>query len=153
MTPTPQRPWDHASRSGPGDHGGHGGTGRELNFTGSTYAGGSHSHVGRGTFGPGGDTAGEDEREPAPRTPRGPKGYTRADATILDDLAERLGRDPEVDVSEVTIEVQGGRAVLGGTVPHRAIKHRIEDVVDGCPGVVEIDNRIRVSGKFGETAV
>jgi hypothetical protein len=43
--------------------------------------------------------------------------------------------------------------VLGGTVPHRAIKHRIEDIVDACPGVREIDNRIRVSGRHGETAV
>jgi hypothetical protein len=140
MNVTGQRPWENASRSGPGDHGGHGGRGAELNFTGSTYAGGQDSHVGRGTF-------------PQPATARAPKGWTRSDDRILDDVVDRLTRDPDVDVSEVTVQVQQGRAVLEGTVPHRAIKHRIEDLVDGCAGVREIDNRIRVSGRYGDTAV
>jgi hypothetical protein len=148
------------SRSGPGDHGGEGGAGPELNFTGSTYAGGWGSHVGRGTFpdgteptDPHGPGATESQQPAAPRGARGPKGYTRADERILEDLVERLDADPAVDVSEVTVQVQGGRVVLAGTVPHRAIKHRIEDVVDGCPGVGEIDNRIRVRGRYGETGV
>jgi len=34
--------------------------------------------------------------------------------------------------------------VLDGTVPERRMKHAIEDLVDACPGVQDIDNRIRV---------
>ncbi len=153
--PNAHQPWDGASHSGPGDHGGEGGTGPQLNFTGSTYAGGSHSHVGRGTFpgDTGAGSAGDWHGTPRERARRAPKGYTRSDERILEDLVERFAADALADVRDVTVQIQGGRAVLAGTVPHRAIKHRIEDIVDGCPGVSEIDNRIRVSGKYGETAV
>lgn len=37
------------------------------------------------------------------------------------------------------------RVVLEGTVPSRHMKHAIEDLVDACPGVQDIDNRVRVA--------
>jgi len=78
------------------------------------------------------------------RHPPGPKGYQRSDERLKEDISERLYAAYHVDSSEVSVEVRAGKVTLEGTVPSRHMKHAIEDMVDGCPGVVEIDNRIRV---------
>jgi BON domain-containing protein len=78
------------------------------------------------------------------RYPPGPKGYQRSDERMKEDISERLFVAYHIDSSEVTIDVRGGRVTLEGTVPSRHMKHAIEDIVDSCPGVVEIENRIRV---------
>ena len=49
-----------------------------------------------------------------------------------------------IDSSDVTVEVSGAKVVLEGTVPERRMKHAIEDLTDACPGVQDIENRIRV---------
>jgi hypothetical protein len=50
-----------------------------------------------------------------------------------------------IDSSEVTVDVKEGKVVLEGTVRDRSTKHQIEDLADNCPGVKDVDNRIRVS--------
>lgn len=80
------------------------------------------------------------------RYPPGPKGYQRSDERMKEDISERLYAAYHVDSSEVTIDVRAGKVTLEGTVPSRHMKHAIEDMVDDCMGVVEIDNRIRVAG-------
>jgi hypothetical protein len=47
----------------------------------------------------------------------------------------------------VSIDVRGAKVVLDGTVPSRHMKHAIEDLVDACPGVQDIDNRVRVANQ------
>jgi osmotically-inducible protein OsmY len=42
------------------------------------------------------------------------------------------------------VNVLAGKVTLEGTVPSRYMKHYIEDLADGCPGVQDIENRIRV---------
>jgi len=81
-----------------------------------------------------------------PRYPRGPKGYQRSDERLKEDISERLMEAYHIDSSEVTVEVRGAKVSLEGTVPSRHMKHAIEDMVDRCPGVLDIDNRIRVAG-------
>lgn len=76
---------------------------------------------------------------------RGPKGWQRSDERIHDDVCERLANEHGIDPSEVSVEVQGGTVMLTGTVPDRTMKYRIEDIVDGCSGVREVENRLRVS--------
>jgi hypothetical protein len=49
-----------------------------------------------------------------------------------------------IDSSDVSVSVSSGKVTLEGTVPERYMKHAIEDLVDACPGVQDIDNRIRV---------
>jgi hypothetical protein len=80
------------------------------------------------------------------RYPPGPKGYQRSDERMQEDISERLFGAYHIDSSEVSVNVAGGRVTLDGLVPSRHMKHAIEDLVDACPGVVEIDNRIRVAG-------
>lgn len=75
---------------------------------------------------------------------RGPKGWQRSDERIHDDVCERLAAEPGIDPSEVSVEVRSGDVVLTGSVPDRGMKYRIEDVVDGCSGVRDVDNRLRV---------
>jgi osmotically-inducible protein OsmY len=81
------------------------------------------------------------ERSGGPRIM--PKGYTRSDERLMEDICEQLGHSG-IDVSEVSVEVSGGRVKLEGTVKDRRSKHAIEDIADDCSGVTDVDNRIRV---------
>ena len=64
---------------------------------------------------------------------------------VLSNCAVRSWRADDVDSSEVSVNVVGGKVTLEGTVPSRYMKHYIEDLTDACPGVQDIDNRIRVT--------
>ena len=48
-------------------------------------------------------------------------------------------------MSDVSVDVQAGLVTLEGTVPHRQMKHAIEDIVADCDGVDDVQNRIRVN--------
>jgi osmotically-inducible protein OsmY len=50
----------------------------------------------------------------------------------------------DIDCSDVTVAVAGAKVLLEGSVPERQMKHAIEDLADACPGVQDIENRIRV---------
>ncbi len=78
------------------------------------------------------------------RYPQGPKGYQRSDERLREDISERLLQSDHIDSSDVTVEVAGGKVRLEGTVPERPMKHAIEDLVDACPGVQDIENRLKV---------
>lgn len=77
--------------------------------------------------------------------PHGPKGYQRSDERLKEDISERLMQSHQIDCSDVSLEVRGGKVSLEGSVPSRHMKHAIEDLVDACPGVQDIDNRVRVA--------
>ena len=79
------------------------------------------------------------------RYPMGPKGYQRSDERLREDISERLMEAYDIDSSEVTVQVLGGKVILEGTVPDRYMKHAIEDMADAAPGVQDVDNRIRVA--------
>lgn len=87
-----------------------------------------------------------------PRTARrAPKGYRRSDERVREVLCERLMQDDHIDSSDVEVRVSDGKVLLEGTVPERYMKHAIEDMADACPGVAEIENRIRVKRPGIET--
>lgn len=75
----------------------------------------------------------------------GPRGYTRTDDRIRDEICERLTFASGVDVSEVTVDVANGKVTLGGTVHRRSQKFDIEDLADNTFGVTEVENNIRVA--------
>ena len=78
---------------------------------------------------------------------RGPRGYARSDARILEDVNERLCDDPIVDASEIEVRCEQACIVLEGRVPTRWMKHRAEDIADAVAGVKDVDNRIRVAAE------
>lgn len=75
---------------------------------------------------------------------RGPRGYTRRDERIREDLAERLTDDPWCDPSDVEIAVKDGVVTLSGTVTDRDQKYRIEETVENVSGVKDVENNIKV---------
>lgn len=77
---------------------------------------------------------------------KGPKGYTRSDERIREDLSERLAEDDEIDPSDVSVEVREGVVTLEGSVEQRWMRHRIEDMADACRGVRDVVNHLRVAG-------
>jgi len=81
---------------------------------------------------------------------RGPKGYTRSDERIKEDISEQLWRAEHVDSSDVTIAVENGVVKLSGTVPERWMRHEIEDIADNSMGVREIENNVRVQRQTAE---
>jgi BON domain len=86
---------------------------------------------------------GEDAAPPSPA-------LATTDALILAEVIQRLKHSELLDISEVRIAVEHANVILEGFVPHRFMQHAIEDVVDRCAGVHEIDNRIHVRHRPGE---
>lgn len=84
----------------------------------------------------------DDDTEHHPRT--GPKGYRRSDERIREAVCERLAYAEGIDVSDVSIDVEGGVVKLSGTVAHRRQKYDIEDMVEREFGVTDVQNDIRV---------
>jgi len=123
-------------RGGPGFAGGYYGFGRGSEEP--DWRAGRRYPLGERDDGPG------PERHTERRYPPGPKGYQRSDERLREDISERLMQARHIDSSDVTVEVSGAKVVLEGTVPERRMKHAIEDLADACPGVQDIENRIRV---------
>lgn len=88
---------------------------------------------------------------------RGPRGYTRSDERIREDVCDRLADDPMVDASEVEVQVRNGEVTLNGTVHSRWLKRRTEDITDDISGVRHVQNNLRVqewgSQQAGGTSV
>ncbi|WP_082721540.1 BON domain-containing protein [Burkholderia latens] len=139
---------------GEGRHGGEGRYGGEAGYGGDRpgvrghhrmgWYGGERDYDSRGADAPDLSRFGSDvQREPM-RQRRGPKGYTRSDERIREDVCERLAHALDIDVSDVTVQVRDGRVELDGTVPSRWMKHDIEDIADSCMCVRDVENRVRV---------
>lgn len=102
-------------------------------------------------LGPGGDMAewmhpsDRYEGQPSFRG-RGPKGYRRSDERLQEIICERLTEDPYIDPSDVTVSVKDQVVTLTGTVEDRRTKYRIEDVIEDCGGIQDIDNQLRLRG-------
>lgn len=76
---------------------------------------------------------------------KGPKGYTRTDERIREEICEMLSDDFSIDASEITVEVKDGVVTLEGSVQDRSQKHRVEDIADNCSGVKDVHNSLRVT--------
>lgn len=82
--------------------------------------------------------------EAGPFRGRGPKGYERSDERLREIICERLTDEPSVDASDVSIDVKDKIVKLTGSVSDRRTKYEIEDLVERCGGVKDIDNQVRV---------
>jgi hypothetical protein len=84
------------------------------------------------------------ERREGPFRGRGPKGYRRSDDRIKEDVSERLRDDPDVDASEIEVEVHEGEVTLTGTVASRREKRAAADCAEDVSGVEDVNNRLRI---------
>jgi osmotically-inducible protein OsmY len=75
---------------------------------------------------------------------KGPKGYSRSDERIKEDVNDRLADDVFVDASDIEVTVNQGDVTLTGVVQERSEKRRAEDIVEAISGVKNVENRIRV---------
>ncbi|HYH97906.1 BON domain-containing protein [Hyalangium sp.] len=82
---------------------------------------------------------------------KAPKGYTRSDERIREDICERLMTSP-YDASDVEITVSRGEVTLTGTVHSRADKWGIEDVAEAILGVQDVHNQIRMNRGEAQTS-
>lgn len=128
--------------------GGHGNFGTQAgNYGGRMggFGGGSGNYGNQGYSQSFGGQGGSDQGQTGGRTQfRSPKGYTRSDDRIREDVCDRLGTLSGVDPSEVEVSVRDGEVTITGTVRERWQKHQIENAADAISGVKEIHNQIRV---------
>jgi BON domain-containing protein len=75
---------------------------------------------------------------------KGPKGYTRSDDRLKEIICEKLTDDPTIDASEINVEVTNQIVKLTGTVDDRFTKYDVEELIERCGGVEDIDNQLRV---------
>lgn len=86
-----------------------------------------------------------DRQRPQSFRGRGPKGYQRSDERIHEEVCERLSDDHDVDATEIEVKVSGGTVTLSGSVTDRYAKRRAEDIAEAVPGVLDVENAIRVT--------
>jgi len=134
---------DREDRGGPYRHGGTPGARHWRDGYGAARGSGVDAPALPGAYGHGPDG-------PA-QQPAGPRGYTRPDERIREDLCERLTHAGRLDVREVEVTVSEGWVTLSGTVPARPQKYRIEDIAASVYGVKDVENRIRVLPGTGDT--
>jgi osmotically-inducible protein OsmY len=82
---------------------------------------------------------------------KGPRGYTRSDDRIREDVHDRLTDDWMLDATNITVTVSGGEITLDGTVNSREDKRRAEDLTENVSGVRHVQNNLRVQ-QGSETA-
>jgi len=81
---------------------------------------------------------------PGPHLGRGPKGYTRSDQRIREDICDALMMHPHVDASEMEVRVENGEVTLSGSAAGRGEKYIAEELCDAVAGVLDVHNSVRV---------
>lgn len=89
----------------------------------------------------GGAIIGADEED---HTGRGPKGYSRSDDRILEDVNEMLYLSADVDAREISVEVRQGVVYLNGSVGSREMKKMAELEIENISGVHDVQNLLTI---------
>ena len=63
----------------------------------------------------------------------------------MEDVCDRLTDAPDVDASDIEVNVTNGEVTLGGSVGDRRQKRRSEDLIENLSGVREVHNNLRVA--------
>ena len=80
-----------------------------------------------------------------PHAGRGPRGYTRSDERIREDVCDRLCEHGFVDAGDIEVRVASGEVTLLGSVPSRQEKRMAEDAAEQVSGVRQLHNELRVN--------
>ncbi len=84
--------------------------------------------------------------ERRPHVHHRPDGIVLTDEDIRTEVAERLRQTTGIDARNVAVEVQGCMVTLTGSVCDAHTRHLVGELVEACPGVQDVDNRIHVQG-------
>lgn len=79
-----------------------------------------------------------------PHYGKGPKGYTRSDERIREEVCEAILQQGRIDASDVEVFVETGVVRFEGTVDRRFDKVGLEHLADRVHGVVDVQNHIRL---------
>lgn len=86
-----------------------------------------------------------EEHVSGPHRGKGPKGYSRSDERIKEDISDRLADDPYIDASDIDIKVSSGEVTLEGHAEDKQAKRRAEDIAESIAGVKNVENHLKVS--------
>lgn len=110
---------------------------------------GTHRQVGGQGFGQSGMQGGRFGQQQSDFRGRGPKDYQRSSQRIREELCDILMDHPQIDPSEVSIDVNdNGIVELKGSVDSRHTKRMIEDCADHVRGVRDVRNLLSVNESF-----
>lgn len=76
---------------------------------------------------------------------KGPKGYRRSDNRVKEEVSEALYCDPNIDATEIEVEVKDGTVFLRGSVESRLMKRTAEDCIDHLIGVEDVRNEMTIT--------
>jgi osmotically-inducible protein OsmY len=96
-----------------------------------------------------GDEDAERRRRMDQHRGKGPKGYTRSDSRIQEDVSDRLSDDGALDASDIEVSVANGEVQLSGFVESKWAKRRAEDLAENVSGVHHVQNNVRVRDAGG----
>lgn len=79
------------------------------------------------------------------QTGRGKRGQRRSDETLAQEIHEILTKDPELDATDIEVEVEGGAVTLSGEVHDPHARLLAEELIESLSGVREVHNRLKVA--------
>ena len=82
--------------------------------------------------------------ERRPHVHHAPDGIVCTDDDLRTEIAERLRQMAGIDACNVTVAVQACGVTLTGSVCDAHARHAIEQLVEACPGVQDVENLISV---------
>jgi hypothetical protein len=74
----------------------------------------------------------------------GPKGYTRSDDRVYEEVCDELMKCPDVDATHIGVKVEKGIVILSGKVSSRQMKKKAEYTIEDLPGVQDVRNELNV---------
>ncbi len=83
---------------------------------------------------------------PGPYEGIGPRGYTRPDERIREEVCSRLTHHGGVDASNIDVLVYDGEVTLKGVVRRKPEKRMAEDTAWSVNGVYDVINQLHVAG-------
>jgi hypothetical protein len=84
---------------------------------------------------------------------KGPKGYKRDDNRIFEDVCETLSLSPNVDASDIVVEVKEGCVFLRGFIDSRNSKKIAELEIESISGVADVQNLLTINRERGSAHV
>jgi hypothetical protein len=73
---------------------------------------------------------------------KGPRGFQMTDQRIFENVCEALLHSPELDASEIEVEVNAGTVILRGRVDDFSSCHLAEMLTQDLPGVERVENHL-----------